>query len=98
MLRDAKKWALIQPIRRKYWEKLTPDEQRKLVAEILLTSALGSPQVAAVLTATFQYEEIEPVEVDGHKLPTIFGSMEFDADNWAVVRTEIQAIPSGGDD
>ncbi|WP_078323648.1 hypothetical protein [Mycobacteroides salmoniphilum] len=97
MLREAKKWALIQPIRRKYWEKLTPDRQWKLIAEILVTSALSSPKVAAVLTATFQYEVIDPVEVDGQKMPIKFGHMEFDAEHWVVIRTEAQAIPSGGE-
>lgn len=98
MLREVKKWALITPIQKDYWETLSKQRREKIVRDQIVTSAVDNPQVAGVLDDSFSYEVFEPAELGGVKLPIVVGGMEFDPDEWAVVRAEILAIPSSGVD
>lgn len=94
MLREAKKWALITPIQKDYWEGLPRSRREKILRDQITTSAIHNPGVAGVLDDSFSFEVFEPAELDGVKLPIVVGGMEFDPDKWAVVRAEILAIPS----
>lgn len=98
MLRAAKKWALITPIQKDYWEGLSEPHREKILRDQITTSAVDNPQVSGVLDDSFSFEVFESVELDGVKLPIVVGGMEFDPDEWAVVRAEILAIPSEGAD
>lgn len=98
MLPQSKKWALITPIQKDYWESLSKPRRERLVRDQLVTSAIDNPQVAGVLDESFSYEVFEPAELDGVKLPIVVGGREFDPDEWAVVRAEILAIPAWGAD
>lgn len=96
MLREAKKWALITPIQKSYWETLSDERRETILRDQLMVTALDNPQVAGVVDDSFSYKVFEPAELDGIKLPIVIGSRNFDPDKWTVVRAEILAIPSEG--